>query len=122
MKDSKKERAKNLKHKMKMNRTKADKRDTQNRQVCVKTVYSLTFQLKCREKLKFVLKGNLSFKTSIAPETQIQEVHEIARSYYGVKYTNTFLASYTNEPWMGKVKNFGEFLSLLKEKKRSPTI
>ena len=122
MKDSKKERAKNLKHKMKMNRTKADKRDTQNRQVCVKTVYSLTFQLKCREKSKFVLKGSLSFETGIAPETQIQEVHEIARSYYGVKYTNTFLASYTNEPWMGKVKNFGEFLSLLKEKKRSPTI
>ena len=107
---------------MKMNRTKTDKRDTQNRLVCVKTVYSVTFQLKCREKSKFALKRNLSFKTSTAPKTPIQEVHEIARSYYGVKYTNTFLASYTNEPWMGKVKNFGEFLSLLKEKKRSPTI
>ena len=69
-----------------MNRTKADKRDTQNRQVCVKTVYSLTFQLKSREKSKFVLKRNLSFEASIAPETRIQEVHETARSYYGVKY------------------------------------
>ena len=105
-----------------MNRTKTDKRDTQNRHVCVKTVYGLTLQLKCREKLKFVLKRNLSFETSIAPETPIQEVHEIARSYDGVKYTNTFLGSYTNESWIGNVKNFGEFLSLLKEKERSPTI
>ena len=105
-----------------MNKAKTDERDTQNRHVCVKTVYSLTFQLNCREKSKFVLKRNLSFETSIAPETPIQEVHETARSYYGIKYTNTFLASYTKESWMGKVKNFGEFLSLLKEKKRPPTI
>ena len=107
---------------MKINRTKTDKRDTQNRQVYVKTVYSLTFQLKSREKSKFVLKRNLSFETSIAPETPTQEVHETARSYYGVKNTNTLLASYTNESWIGKVKNFGEFLSLLNEKKRPPTI
>ena len=105
-----------------MNRTKTDKRDTQNRHVCVKTVYSLTFQLKCREKAKFVLKRNLNFEGCIAPETPIEEVYEITRSHYGVKYTNAFLASDTNESWIGKVKNFGEFLSLLKEKKRSPTI
>ena len=85
---------------MNMNRIKTDKRDAQNRHVCVKSVYSLTIQFSCREKLKFVLKGNLIFKISIAPETSIQEVHEIARSYYGVKYTNTFLASYTNESWI----------------------
>ena len=59
---------------------------------------------------------------SLAPEKPIQEIHEIGRSHYGVKYTNTFLASYSNESWIGKVKNFGEFLSLQKEKKRSPTI
>ena len=70
---------------MNVNRTKTDKRDTQNRYVCLKTVYSLTFQLKCCEKSKFVPNRNLSFETSIAPETPIQEVHEIVRSYYGVK-------------------------------------
>ena len=89
------ERTKNLKDKMNMNRTKTDERDTQNRHICVKTVYSLT--LTYREKSKFVLKRNLSFEASVASETPIQEVHEIVRSHYGVKHTNTFLASYPNE-------------------------
>ena len=82
----------------------------------------MTFQLKCREKSKFVLKRNLSFEVSIALETPVQEVNEIARSHYGVKYTNTFLAPCTNESWIRKVKNFGEFLPLLKDKKISPTV
>ena len=69
-------------------------------------------------KIEIFLKRNLSFQASIALETPIQEVHEIAQSHYDVKYTNTYLTLYTKESWIGKVKNFDEFLSLLKEKKK----
>ena len=67
---------------MNMNRTKTDKRDTQNRYACVKTVLQFDVSTKMSWKIEICPEN---FEASISPETPIQEVHEIVRSYYGVK-------------------------------------
>jgi hypothetical protein len=110
------ERAKSLKEKLNMNRT--ERRDTKNRVVCVKSTYNLNIQLKCKEKEKFVSKRKAICELVVDVRTSYEDIHKRARSFFGVKHTNTILANFNNKSIEKTMATFADFLSLQKEKKR----
>ena len=114
------ERAKELKTKLGMVHSK--KNDKLERPILIKNVFPVNVSLKCKEKDKYVLKTKTHVICDIPVTTQYDELHDIARSKLHIHKATTYLGSYKNQSWEGRISTLQDFITVQKEKKKQAVI
>lgn len=112
-------RLQDLKDKMSIARRKTERKDSKNRNITLKSNFKMTVYLKCFENNRYVRKSGELFETVICHETSYDTVQNEAKEHFGIdKSTVTFLASYDNESYLGRINKMGEFIAMIKDKKK----
>ena len=78
--------------------------------------------MKCKEKDKYVLKTKTHVICDIPVTTQYDELHDIARSKLHIHKATTYLGSYKNQSWEGRISTLQDFITVQKEKKKQAVI